>query len=65
MTFSIFIPAQKHRNDPPPPVLYYLSGLTCDDSNVRDKAGVFAHAARYGFAVVMPDTSPRGDLVEG
>merc|ERR1711953_768332 len=31
MTFSIFLPERKQRMDPDPPVLYYLSGLTCTD----------------------------------
>ena len=65
MTFSIFIPEQLKRVDAPPPVLYYLSGLTCTDENAKTKAEIFAHAARFGLCVVLPDTSPRGVTVEG
>ena len=65
MTFSIFLPARKQRMDPDPPVLYYLSGLTCTDENARTKAHFAQEAARVGLAVVFPDTSPRGITIEG
>jgi len=65
MTFSIFIPGQVNRTDPYPPVLYYLSGLTCTDENARTKSAIFDHAAKYGLAVVFPDTSARGVQIEG
>ena len=45
------------------PVLYWLSGLTCTEQNFITKAGAQAHAARHGFIVVAPDTSPRGEAV--
>ncbi len=45
------------------PVLYWLSGLTCTEQNFITKAGAQAHAARHGFIVVSPDTSPRGEAV--
>ncbi|MEM7256836.1 MAG: S-formylglutathione hydrolase [Pseudomonadota bacterium] len=61
MTFSVFLPPQAHDNKVP--VLYYLSGLTCTDDNVRSKAGAQRYAAEHGIALVMPDTSPRGDDV--
>ena len=60
MTFSVFLPDQPTRNSPPPPVLYYLSGLTCSDENARTKAHFAQEAAKVGLAVVFPDTSPRG-----
>jgi len=63
MTFSVFLPTPAARDSPPPPVLYYLSGLTCSDENARTKAHFAQEAARVGLAVVFPDTSPRG--VEG
>lgn len=59
MTFSIFLPPQAETGKVP--VLYYLSGLTCTDDNVRSKAGAQRYAAEHGIALVMPDTSPRGD----
>lgn len=37
MTFSIFLPPP--RDHTPPPVLYWLSGLTCNDENFTTKAG--------------------------
>lgn len=61
MTFSVFLPPQASDNKVP--VLYYLSGLTCTDDNVRSKAGAQRYAAEHGIALVMPDTSPRGDDV--
>ncbi len=45
------------------PAVYWLSGLTCTDDNVRVKAGAQRYAAELGLALVMPDTSPRGDEV--
>ena len=61
MTFSVFLPAQAETQKVP--VLYYLSGLTCTDDNVRTKGGAQRFAAEHGIALVMPDTSPRGDDV--
>ena len=65
MTFSIFVPERKNRSDPDPPVLYYLSGLTCTDENARTKAHFAQEAGSVGLAVVFPDTSPRGVTIEG
>ncbi|MGY6028705.1 S-formylglutathione hydrolase [Phytobacter sp. AG2a] len=61
MTVSIFLPPV--RENTPPPVLYWLSGLTCNDENFTFKAGAQRVAAELGIALVMPDTSPRGDDV--
>ncbi|MCT6663771.1 S-formylglutathione hydrolase [Enterobacter mori] len=58
MTFSIFLPLTEK-----PPVLFWLSGLTCNDENFTTKAGAQRIAAELGIALVMPDTSPRGDEV--
>merc|ERR1719323_1627741 len=65
MTFSVFLPDLKNRKDPLPPVLYYLSGLTCSDENARTKAHFAQEAGRVGLAVVFPDTSPRGVNIPG
>lgn len=63
MTFSIFIPPQaKHGKVP---VVYYLSGLTCTDDNVTQKACAQRAAAAHGLAFVAPDTSPRGAGIAG
>ncbi len=61
MTFSIYLPPQAEKG--PVPVLYWLSGLTCNDENFVQKAGAQQHAAEHGVAIVCPDTSPRGDGV--
>ena len=61
MTFSIFLPPP--RDHTPPPVLYWLSGLTCNDANFTTKAGAQRVAAELGIVLVMPDTSPRGEQV--
>lgn len=61
MTFSIFLPPP--RSVTPPPVLFWLSGLTCNDENFTTKAGAQRVAAELGIVLVMPDTSPRGDAV--
>merc|ERR1739838_1037556 len=53
-------PERKQRLDADPPVLYYLSGLTCSDENARTKANFAQEAGKVGLAVVFPDTSPRG-----
>ncbi len=61
MTFSVYLPPQVAQKNVPS--LYYLSGLTCTDDNVRTKAGAQRYAAEHGIALIMPDTSPRGDDV--
>lgn len=61
MTFSVYLPPQASMAKVP--ALYWLSGLTCTDDNVRTKAGMQRYAAKYGIALVFPDTSPRGDDV--
>merc|ERR1719246_273796 len=45
---------------PRTPILFFLSGLTCDDTNFALKAGsrAFAVAEQENIAIVMPDTSP-------
>ncbi len=61
MTFSIFLPPP--RDHTPPPVLCWLSGLTCNDENFTTKAGAQRVATELGIVLVMPDTSPRGEQV--
>lgn len=58
MTFSVYLPPQVARGNAP--VVYWLSGLTCTDDNVRVKAGAQRYCAELGLILVMPDTSPRG-----
>ena len=64
MTFSVFLPPGATRESPAP-ALFYLSGLTCTDENVVQKAGASRAAAQHGVALVCPDTSPRGAGIEG
>jgi len=61
MTFSVYLPPQAEEGKVP--ALYWLSGLTCTDDNVRTKAGAQRYAAKHGIALIFPDTSPRGDDV--
>jgi S-formylglutathione hydrolase len=61
MQFSVFLPPQAEQH--PVPALYWLSGLTCTDQNFATKAGAQRVAAELGMALIMPDTSPRGEGV--
>jgi len=61
MTFAVYMPPQAKAG--PVPCLWYLSGLTCTHENAMTKAGLQAHAAEFGLALVFPDTSPRGEGV--
>ncbi|WP_423186172.1 S-formylglutathione hydrolase [Alishewanella sp. d11] len=61
MQFSVFLPPQAEAGKVP--ALYWLSGLTCTDENFSSKAGAQRVAAELGLALIMPDTSPRGDGV--
>ncbi len=61
MTFSVYLPPQAEQA--PVPAVYWLSGLTCTDDNFRTKAGAQRYAAELGLALIIPDTSPRGDDV--
>lgn len=62
MHFSVFLPPAA-TDDNPVPSVYFLSGLTCSDENFSTKAGAQRVAAELGLALVIPDTSPRGDAV--
>jgi len=64
MTFGLFLPSTYDLSSSTP-VMFWLSGLTCDDTNFAQKAGAkaFDAAEKEGIAIVMPDTSPRGDGV--
>jgi S-formylglutathione hydrolase len=61
MTFGLFLPEEA--KDGPVPVLWYLSGLTCNHENAMTKAGAQSWCAEQGIAIVFPDTSPRGEGV--
>ena len=61
MTFAVYLPPQAKTEKVP--VLWYLSGLTCNHENAMTKAGAQVWAAEHGIALVFPDTSPRGEDV--
>ena len=57
MRFSIFVPEGLGADKAP--ALLYLAGLTCTEETFMAKAGAQQHAARAGYVLVAPDTSPR------
>lgn len=61
MRFAVYEPLQSRTGKVP--VLWYLSGLTCNWSNVMEKSGILRLAAEHGIMIIAPDTSPRGDDV--
>lgn len=63
MKFSVFLPPAADVQIVP--IVYWLSGLTCNDEVFVQKAGAQRVAAELGLAIVSPDTSPRGLTVEG
>lgn len=63
MAFSVYVPP--HQAGAKLPVVYYLSGLTCDDEVFAIKAGAQRVAAELGLVLVVPDTSPRDTGIEG
>jgi len=64
MVFAVFLPPAALAGARVP-ALWWLSGLTCSDENVMQKAGAQRRAAQLGLALVAPDTSPRGEQVPG
>lgn len=62
MNFSIYLPPKTGDNEKVS-AIYWLSGLTCTDENFTTKAGAQRIAAKLGIALVVPDTSPRGEGV--
>ena len=61
MTFSIFLPSNKEEKKIP--LIWWLSGLTCTDDNFSQKSGFQRLAEKYQVAVMIPDTSPRGEHI--
>ncbi len=61
MQFSVFLPLRAEKAEVPS--IYFLSGLTCTDENFSTKAGAQRVATELGIALIIPDTSPRGDNV--
>jgi S-formylglutathione hydrolase len=61
MRFGVYSPPQARAGKVP--VVWYLSGLTCNWANVMEKSGIQRAAAELGLMVITPDTSPRGEDV--
>src|SRR4051812_36527670 len=61
MTFSVFLP--DHALGAKLPMVWYLSGLTCNHANVTEKGEYRRACAELGLVFVAPDTSPRGEFV--
>lgn len=61
MTFSIYLSSNKENKEIP--LIWWLSGLTCTDDNFSEKSGYQRWADKYQVAVIVPDTSPRGEDV--
>ncbi len=59
MTFNLFLP---DRGGGRVPLLYWLSGLTCNEDNFAQKAGAFRALSAARMACVMPDTSTRVEV---
>lgn len=61
MKFAAYLPPQAQTQ--PCPVIYWLSGLTCNEQNFITKAAAQQFAAEQGVVLIAPDTSPRGEGV--
>ncbi|XP_030751153.1 S-formylglutathione hydrolase [Sitophilus oryzae] len=63
MKFGAYIPSQASEKQLP--VIYWLSGLTCSESNFIEKAGAQRYAAEQEVIIINPDTSPKGLNIPG
>lgn len=61
MSFSIYLPP--HDKDERLPVLYSLSGLTCNEKNFITKVEAQKYAAEHKIIIVTLNTSLRGEEV--
>lgn len=61
MVFSLYLPPSFEEKELS--LIWWLSGLTCTDDNFSQKSGFQKAAADQTVAVIIPDTSPRGDKV--
>lgn len=62
MDVNLYLPPASTNNIP---VIVYLAGLTCTPQTGAEKSTITYHAAKHGFAVIFPDTSPRGANIKG
>lgn len=66
MEVNLFLPSSYFSNGAAKvPVLLYLAGLSCNQNNATEKGFFTPFAEQYGFALLCPDTSPRGANIEG
>jgi S-formylglutathione hydrolase len=68
MKFSAYLPpeaVQAEKSGKKFPVLYWLSGLACNEEIFMTEAQAQAVAKKYGVILVAPDTSPRDLGIEG
>jgi S-formylglutathione hydrolase len=63
MKFSAYLPPQAQSGRVP--VLYFLSGLTCNEETFCIKSHAQRFAAELGIMLVSPDTSPREPRIPG
>lgn len=63
--FGVYLPAEASESRAKFPALFYLSGLTCTETNFIEKSGFQRYAAQHKLIVINPDTSPRGVKIEG
>lgn len=61
MTFGLYLPSNKQNEKIP--LIWWLSGLTCTDDIFTQKSGFQRLANKYQVAVIIPDTSPRGEHI--
>lgn len=61
VNFAVYLPPAAAEKKCP--VLYWLSGLTCNEQNFITKANAQRYAAEHEVIIVAPDTSPRGEDV--
>ncbi len=59
MRFAVYLPPQADKGQVP--VVWWLSGLTCTEENFSVKSGAQRYASELGLALIIPDTSPRGE----
>jgi len=63
MKFSAYLPPQARSGKVP--VLYFLSGLTCNEETFCIKSHAQQSAAELGLMLISPDTSPREPRIPG
>ncbi|CCH61021.1 hypothetical protein TBLA_0D05270 [Henningerozyma blattae CBS 6284] len=70
MVLNVYLPKQYYApnaaektKEKPIPTIYFLDGLSADQNHAPETSFIQWQADIYGFAVVFPDTSPRGEEV--